>query len=77
MTIDKANQGETYQVVSIGNNMKIQKFLKTLGLYEDSRVTLVSKVGANYILNIKDSRYAVDTELASNIIVKKCKAEGK
>lgn len=77
MTINKAKEGETYHVVSIGNNVKIQKFLKTLGLYENAQVTLISKVGANYILNIKDSRYAVDTALASNIIVEKCMKKGK
>ena len=69
MTMDKAKAGTTYKVSFISSDEKIRKFLKTLGLYENSEVTLISKTGTNFILNIKDSRYAIDASLASKITV--------
>lgn len=77
MTMNKAIAGETYEVVSVNTNQKTQTFLKTLGLYEGSQITLISKVGTNYILNIKDSRYAVDVQMASQVVVKDNTSRGE
>ena len=69
MTIQRSKTGKNYQVISVNTDQKIKKFLNTLGLFEGSTVTLISKLGTNYILNIKDSRYAIDTALANKIQV--------
>ena len=69
MTINKSKTGTTYKVVSVASDPKVCKFLNTLGLFEGSEITLISKLGTNFILNIKDSRYAIDTALASKIQV--------
>ena len=69
MTITQSKAGANYKVISVGADQKVSKFLNTLGLFEGGTITLISKLGTNYILNIKDSRYAIDTSLASKIQV--------
>ena len=69
MTVNKSKIGTNYTVTSIMTDQKVKKFLSTLGLIEGSDITLISKLGTNYILNVRDSRYAVDTSLASKIHV--------
>jgi len=51
------------------NDEELKKFLFTLGCYEGESITLISVLAENYIINIKDSRYSIDKELAKAIIV--------
>lgn len=69
MNITNVQEGATCSVVSVNQNEKMQKYLKTLGILEKANITLISKTGGNYILNVKDGRYAIDTKLASSIEV--------
>lgn len=46
----------------------IRKFLFTLGCYPGEKVTIISKLASNYIVNIKDARYSIDEDLAKAII---------
>lgn len=46
----------------------VRKFLFTLGCYPGEKVTIISKLASNYIVNIKDARYSIDEELAKAII---------
>jgi Fe2+ transport system protein FeoA len=48
---------------------EMKDFLLTLGCYEGETVTVISTLGENYIINIKDARYSIDKELAQAIIV--------
>ena len=47
----------------------IRKFLFTLGCYPGEKIMIISKLGSNYIVSIKDGRYSIDTDLASTIII--------
>lgn len=67
MTIYEAQENTTYKVVLLKGDEKMNQFLQTLGLYPTTEVTLITKAGTNFILNIKDSRYAIDTKLAQQI----------
>lgn len=67
MKLSKARIGDTYRVESVKGKEKIVKFLFTLGCYEGEEVTLISKLAGNYVLNIKDSRYAIDEGMAKGI----------
>lgn len=51
------------------NDAELKNFLLTLGCYQGEIVTVISKLGENYIINIKDARYGIDEELAQAIIV--------
>jgi Fe2+ transport system protein FeoA len=48
-------------------DIEIKDFLLTLGCYEGEKVTIISTLGENYIINIKDARYSIDKELAEGI----------
>ena len=47
--------------------MKVKKFLFTLGCFKGEEITLISKLAGNYIVIIKDSRYALDENMAKYI----------
>lgn len=70
MLLVKAKIGSTFQVKSIEGKEKIKKFLFTLGCFEGEEITLISKLAGNYVVNIKDSRYAIDEGMAKLIVLK-------
>ena len=43
--------------------------LAELGFVVDSTITVVSKMGGNLILQVKDSRIALDTSMATRIMI--------
>lgn len=47
----------------------LKNFLFTLGCYEGEIVTVLSVLGDNYVISIKDARYSIDRDLAEAIIV--------
>ncbi|NLM96192.1 MAG: ferrous iron transport protein A [Halanaerobiaceae bacterium] len=51
---------------------ELRNFLFTLGCYEGESVTVISVLGDNYIISIKDARYSIDLDLAEVIIIDKC-----
>ncbi len=67
MTLADAEVNNTYIVMRVDGSEKIKRFLVTLGCYEDSDITLISKLGENYVINIKDGRYAIDQQIAESI----------
>ena len=66
----EAETDREYIIKKIKNtDQELKKFLFTLGCYEGESITLISVLAENYIINIKDSRYSIDKELAKAIIV--------
>ncbi len=47
----------------------MKAFLFSLGCYEGEKVTVVSVLAENYVINVKDARYSIDRELAEAILV--------
>lgn len=45
------------------------KFLANLGLSRGADVTIISELSGNIILNIKDTRVAIDKSMANRIII--------
>ena len=45
------------------------RFLNRLGLVEGEQISIVSRVAGNLIVNVKDTRIALDKNLASRIAV--------
>jgi ferrous iron transport protein A len=48
---------------------EMEKFLFTLGCYEGEKITVISILADNYIINVKDARYSIDKELAQGILI--------
>lgn len=69
MTLSKARIGQRGVVSEITGTEKIRRFLLTLGCSEGEEITLVSKISDNYVINVKDSRYAIDGQMARMIVL--------
>ncbi len=69
MPLTLANTGEENIIKKIGGNPDTRKFLENLGFVAGSAVTVVSEIGGNVIVNVKDSRVAVSREMACKIMV--------
>ncbi len=69
-TLTEGKLNTPYTVDSIKTEQEdIRKFLFTLGCYPGEKITIISKLASNYIINIKDARYSIDQDLADAIIV--------
>ncbi|AHC14413.1 FeoA family protein [Salinispira pacifica] len=45
----------------------MKEFLFTLGCYPGEKVTVISRLAENIIINVKNARYSIDADLASAI----------
>lgn len=61
--------GELSTVKRVGGKEETKKFLENLGFVTGSEVTIVSAVGGNLIVNVKDSRVALGRDMANKIMV--------
>jgi len=59
MPLTLANTGEEQMIRKVGGNAETKKFLENLGFVAGSTVIIISEIGGNVIVNIKDSRVAV------------------
>ena len=69
MPLTLADIGEENIIKRIGGKPDIKKHLEDLGCVAGSSVTVVSAIGGNVIVNIKESRVAVSREMAQKIMV--------
>jgi len=69
MLLSKARIGDTFNIKQVEGKEKVKKFLFTLGCFEGEEITLISKLAGNYVVNIKDSRYALDENMAKSITI--------
>ena len=69
MPLTFAKEGEPASIKKVGGKEDTRKFLENLGFVVGAAVTVVSTVGGNVIVNIKDSRIAIGKDMANRIIV--------
>ena len=69
MPLFMANTGETIYIQKITGRDEVRQHLAELGFVVGERVTVVSKIGGNMILQVKDSRIALDRGMTSRIMV--------
>ena len=69
MPLTMANIGETNTIKRVGGNEETRRFLANLGFVVDAEVTVLSAIGCNVIVNIKDSRVAVNADMARHIMI--------
>lgn len=67
MSLFEVKMGTSGKIKNITGSDKIRKFLFTLGCCEGEDITLISVLAGNYIINVKDSRYAIDKNMAKAI----------
>ena len=69
MPLTMLNIGETGKIKRIGGNEETRRFLNNLGVVVGTEVSVVSAIGGNVIVNIKDSRVAINEDMAKRIMV--------
>ena len=69
MPLTMARPGETVVIRKITGRDEVRQHLAELGFVVDESVTVISEMAGNLILQVKDSRVAVDRTMANRIII--------
>lgn len=71
MTLTMAPIGEKMMVHKVTGKDDVRSRLANLGFVEGASVSLVNELNGNVIINVKDTRIALDKALSNRIIVSK------
>ena len=69
MPVTMAQSGTVNTVKKITGKDEVRRFLASLGFVEGGSVTVVSELGGNLIVNVKDARVALSKSMASRIMI--------
>lgn len=69
MPLTLAKPGETVTIRKITGKDELRQHLAELGFVVDSTVTVVSEIAGNLILQVTDSRIALDRSMANRIMI--------
>ena len=69
MPLSMINEGATGTVARVGGKEETRRFLVNLGFVPGVSVTVISRLGGNMIVNVKDSRIAISNDMANIIMV--------
>ncbi|WP_085831899.1 FeoA family protein [Clostridium merdae] len=69
MPLTMAKAGERNLIKKVTGKDEVRRFLASLGFVEGESVTVVSEIAGNMILNIKDTRVALDKTMANRIMI--------
>ena len=69
MPLSMAKIGTGFTVKKVGGKEEIKNRLEQLGFVAGSPVTVVSAFAGNIIVKVKDSRVAISSEMAGEILV--------
>ena len=69
MPLTLASSGEEAIVKKIGGKPEVKKHLENLGFVVGGNVKVISELGGNVIVNVKEARVAISKEMAQKIMV--------
>ena len=69
MPLVMANVDEENIINKIGGKPEVKKHLENLGFVVGGNVRVISTLGGNVIVNVKETRVAVSEEMARKIMV--------
>ena len=69
MPLTMAKAGETVTIRKITGRDEVRQHLAELGFVVDTSVTVVSELAGNLILQVKDSRIALDKTMAMRVTI--------
>ena len=69
MPLALANIGEEYMIRRVSGNLEVKKHLEDLGFTAGGSITVVSALGGNIIVKVKESRVAISEEMARKIMI--------
>lgn len=69
MPLTMVRTGEVNTIKKVGGKEETKRFLENLGFVTGTEVTVVSAIAGNLIVNVKNSRVAINQEMAKKILV--------
>ena len=69
MPLTLAAVGEENIIRKVGGNTEVRAHLENLGFVSGGNVTVITTMGGNLIVNVKESRVAISKEMASKIMI--------
>ena len=69
MPLALAGIGEENTVKKIGGSPEVKKHLENLGFVVGGNVTVITSLGGNVIVNVKEARVAISEEMSRKIMV--------
>lgn len=69
MPLSMAQEGKLSIIKRVGGKEETRRFLENLGFVAGGEVIVVSEIGGNMIVNVKDSRVAIGKDMANKIMV--------
>ena len=69
MPLVLAPDGEFNIIRKISGNAEVKRHLENLGFVVGGSVSVISRLGGNIIVNVKESRVAIDEDLARRIFI--------
>ena len=69
MPLTMAKTGEANTIKKVGGKIYTRKFLENLGFVTGGQVTVVSQLSGSMIVNVKESRVALNRDMANKIII--------
>ena len=65
-----ASPEEEHIIIKVSGNADVKKHLESLGFVAGGSIRVISSLGKNIIVNVKDSRIAISRDAASKIMVR-------
>lgn len=69
MPLTMAKAGEGHSIKKVGGKAEVRQHLETLGFVAGTPITVITEIGGNVIVSIKESRVAISREMASKIMI--------
>ena len=69
MPLTMAKTGEVNVIKRVGGREETRRFLENLGFVAGGNVMVVSEIGGSMIVNVKESRVAINEDMANKIMV--------
>ncbi len=69
LPLSLADIGEANTIKRIGGSPEVKKHLENLGFVVGGNVTVITTMGGNVIVNVKEARVAISREMAQKIMV--------
>ncbi len=69
MPLTLAETGEEQIIRKVGGSQELKQHLGDMGVVPGGSITVVSTIGGNVIVRIKESRIAISKEMAQKIMV--------
>ena len=69
MPLTLALAGEENMIHRVGGSAEVRKHLENLGFIAGDTVTVITSMGGNLIVKVKEARVAISNEMAQKIMV--------